>query len=156
MCESNVMRGYLCDSSGRPFQGNRADPVGHFMSIVYDCPRCGEQGVNVSQSLLYLVDECIANGRARFPCANCEQPLTIPREIFAPGCLETLKEWGGDDIQVHHISKMSQVSLMAENWTEILLHANAAPDSYSREWTGKGPCPRGCGESRYDGISTIF
>lgn len=134
---------YLSNTQGGRFQGAIDDPVESFFAVTHDCPLCGKRA-STGRSLVWIASECIAKGEAVFPCASCNEYVTIPSEIFAEGCLEKLKQYF-NLFQV--IRQMTQSELLAPNWGEVILAANKGGpiELESLEWDGKGTCP-GCGK----------
>ena len=135
---------YLSNTQGQQFQGAADDPVDNFFTVTHDCPLCGKRA-STGRSLVWIASECIAKGEAVFPCASCNEYITVPAGIFAEGCLEKLKDYFNI---LQAIRKMTQSELLAPNWGEVVLAANkgGAIDLESLEWDGKGTCP-GCGKA---------
>lgn len=144
------MEFYLSDTQGKQFQGTTDEPVGNFFGVTHDCPFCGQRA-STGRSLVWIASECIAKGEVTFPCASCNEYITMPSAIFAEGCLEKLKQYSN---RYQAITRMSQHELLVSNCGEVVFAANKGGpiDLKSLEWDGKGSCP-GCGKAHAQELS---
>lgn len=138
------MEYYLSDTQGGRFQGTTDEPVGNSFGVTHDCPFCGKRASS-GRSLVWIASECITKGEVTFPCATCNEYITMPSAIFVGGCLDKLKQFSN---LYQAITQMSQGELLVSNWGEVMVAANKAGpiDLESLEWDGKGSCP-GCGKA---------
>jgi hypothetical protein len=144
------MEYYLSDTQGGRFQGVADEPVENFFGVTHDCPFCGQRA-STGRSLVWIASECITKGEVTFPCASCNEYITMPSAIFAEGCLDKLKQFSN---LYQAITRMSQGDLLVPKWGEVMVAANKGGpiDLESLEWDGKGTCP-GCGKAHAQELS---
>jgi hypothetical protein len=124
--------------------------------LTHDCPFCGKCG-SEKRSLAWIVDSCIKNAGAAFPCDSCGEYITFPSGVFKKGLFESLmkKDAGGAEYwSDSELTDRTPNDIFVEDWLQVLQTANkeGPVDLDNIEWDGKGPCP-GCGKTGPESVS---
>jgi len=133
------------------------EPMGSpYVRLTHDCPFCGKRG-SKDRALVWIVESCIASGKALFPCWDCGEYMTFPSEVFKEGLLESLRitEPNGR-VGVSHgrLGEKKPSEIFIKDWFQVLLTANKGGpvDLDHIAWDGKGTCP-GCGKAETVAVS---
>jgi hypothetical protein len=65
--------------------------IGYLCSISHECPFCKKPGSR-SRGIVWLVANCVCDGKALFPCETCGQYITFPIDAFNMEFLDSISE----------------------------------------------------------------
>ena len=65
--------------------GNEA--IENSIYLSHGCPFCGNKGSNF-RAITWIVDSCVRQGSALFPCDECNEYINFPSQVFKEGFFE--------------------------------------------------------------------